>query len=675
MKEISLFRKPLRKNRRWFFFQSLHSRMFISFLIIVLIPTLLISYNSFRISSDVLNTNLENELMTARNVFEKRIIQKEVKQLESTVISKAEDELTREAIKSRNMISLLSIFSQSFMNKNELSFVEIQDTTGKKITGRGNRPSGFVPITEEVFKHVMKTRISFNEIGSSENGIYICTYQPVSDPKVQDLVTGMLVMGRTLTQGYWISLARDLNTEFLLFDRDGQLITSSFPELEMSLEIAEIHFNEEDDVFWFEDEIKSRRYKLMVFPLTNFYDEAFAYLALAKEETAIYNTARGIMNSVLLYAMVGLIIALFLAFFLTRSISKPIKKLIAVVDTISRGDLTEEIEIKSHDEISHLADRINHMVYSLRKIVREVMESSNQVSAFAQELAASTEEASAVTEEVTATTEKITNDTLEQTERTNRTSLIITEISSSINEVANRTQEVASKSLAAREYMEKGQQSIKKLLESIEKISDIVRQSANTVAELDQRSTEIGQIIELISEIAEQTDMLALNAAIEAARAGEHGRGFAVVAEEVRKLATQSNIAATNISEILKKIQLETQNAARIMNHGLQILEEGNRTIAHTEETFADVIEAVKASADASNSIALSTEGQREGSVKMIEAIEEIKNISAGTSTGAKIISQAVRELLGVIEGVSDSSRDLAEMAGVLNELIENFKI
>src|SRR5690554_5390778 len=123
--------------------------MFFSFLIIVLIPTLLISYNSFRISSDVLNTNLENELMTARNVFEKRIIQKEVKQLESTVISKAEDELTREAIKSRNMISLLSIFSQSFMNKNELSFVEIQDTTGKKITGRGNRPSGFVPITEE----------------------------------------------------------------------------------------------------------------------------------------------------------------------------------------------------------------------------------------------------------------------------------------------------------------------------------------------------------------------------------------------------------------------------------------------------------------------------------------------------------------------------------------------
>lgn len=674
MKGISLFRKPLRKNRRWFFFQSLHSRMFISFLIIVLIPTLLISYNSFRISSDVLNTNLENELMTARNVFEKRIIQKEVKQLESTVISKAEDELTREAIKSRNMISLLSIFSQSFMNKNELSFVEIQDTTGKKITGRGNRPSGFVPITEEVFKHVMKTRISFNEIGSSENGIYICTYQPVSDPKVQDLVTGMLVMGRTLTQGYWISLARDLNTEFILFDREGHLITSSFPELEKSLELDEVVLND-DDIFWFEDEINSLRYKLMVFPLTNFYNETFAYLALAKEETAIYNTARGIMNSVLLYAMVGLIIALFLVFFLTRSISKPIKKLIAVVDTISKGDLTEEIEIKSHNEISLLAERINHMVYSLKNIVREVMESSNQVSAFAQELAASTEEASAVTEEVTATTEKITNDTLEQTNRTNRTSLLITEISNSINEVANGAQEVASKSLSAREYMERGQESIKILLASIERISAIVQQSAGTVAELDQRSTEIGKIIELISEIAEQTDMLALNAAIEAARAGEHGRGFAVVAEEVRQLATQSNIAAANISEILKMIQAETRNAVQIMNQGLQILEDGNRTITNAEETFADVIEAVKLSADASNNIALATEEQREGSARMVEAIEEIKNISADTSAGARMISQAVRELLNVIEGVSDSSRDLAEMAGGLNELIENFKI
>lgn len=674
MKEISSFRKPFRKKKRLFSFNSLHSKKFFSFLIIVLIPTLLISYNSLRISSDVLNTNLENEILTARNIFEKRVLQKEVKQLESTVISKAEDELTREAIKSRNMISLLSIFSQSFMNKNELSFVEIQDTTGKKITGRGNRPSGFVPITEEVFKHVMKTRISFNEIGSSENGIYICTYQPVSDPKVQDIVTGMMLMGRTLTQGYWISLARDLNTEFILFDREGHLITSSFPELEKSLELDEVVLND-DDIFWFEDEINSLRYKLMVFPLTNFYNETFAYLALAKEETAIYNTARGIMNSVLLYAMVGLIIALFLVFFLTRSISKPIKKLIAVVDTISKGDLTEEIEIKSHNEISLLAERINHMVYSLKNIVREVMESSNQVSAFAQELAASTEEASAVTEEVTATTEKITNDTLEQTNRTNRTSLLITEISNSINEVANGAQEVASKSLSAREYMERGQESIKILLASIERISAIVQQSAGAVAELDQRSTEIGKIIELISEIAEQTDMLALNAAIEAARAGEHGRGFAVVAEEVRQLATQSNIAAANISEILKMIQAETRNAVQIMNQGLQILEDGNRTITNAEETFADVIEAVKLSADASNNIALATEEQREGSARMVEAIEEIKNISADTSAGARMISQAVRELLNVIEGVSDSSRDLAEMAGGLNELIENFKI
>ena len=674
MKEISSFRRPFRKKKRLFSFNSLHSKMFFSFLIIVLIPTLLISYNSLRISSDVLNTNLENEILTARNIFEKRVLQKEVKQLESTVISKAEDELTREAIKSRNMISLLGIFSQSYMNKNELTFVEIQDVNGRKITGRGNIPAGFVPITEDVFNHVIKTRISFNEIGRSENGIYICTYQPVSDPKVQDIVTGMMLMGRTLTQGYWISLARDLNTEFILFDREGHLITSSFPELEKSLELDEVVLND-DDIFWFEDEINSLRYKLMVFPLTNFYNETFAYLALAKEETAIYNTARGIMKSVTLYAILGLVIALFLDLLLARSISKPIKKLISIVDTISKGDLTEEIEIKSHNEISLLAERINHMVYSLKNIVREVMESSNQVSAFAQELAASTEEASAVTEEVTATTEKITNDTLEQTNRTNRTSLLITEISNSINEVANGAQEVASKSLSAREYMERGQESIKILLASIERISAIVQQSAGTVAELDQRSTEIGKIIELISEIAEQTDMLALNAAIEAARAGEHGRGFAVVAEEVRQLATQSNIAAANISEILKMIQAETRNAVQIMNQGLQILEDGNRTITNAEETFADVIEAVKLSADASNNIALATEEQREGSARMVEAIEEIKNISADTSAGARMISQAVRELLNVIEGVSDSSRDLAEMAGGLNELIENFKI
>jgi len=192
-------------------------------------------------------------------------------------------------------------------------------------------------------------------------------------------------------------------------------------------------------------------------------------------------------------------------------------------------------------------------------------------------------------------------------------------------------------------------------------IADVVRKSAETVKELGQSSDQIGEIAQVIDDIADQTNLLALNAAIEAARAGEQGRGFAVVADEVRKLAERTTKATKEIAEMIKKIQKDTSGAVASMNRGEEEVEKGKQSALKAGDSLKEIIKGAESVVDLVNQVAAASEEQSSTAEEISKNIESINNVT--------------NESAGGIQQIAHASEDLNRLTLNLQDLISNFKI
>ena len=195
------------------------------------------------------------------------------------------------------------------------------------------------------------------------------------------------------------------------------------------------------------------------------------------------------------------------------------------------------------------------------------------------------------------------------------------------------------------------------------------------IKDLDSKSAEIGKIIEVITGIADQTNLLALNAAIEAARAGEHGKGFAVVADEVRKLAELSRQSASQISGLIEVIQKETHQVVEMMNKGTVEISEGTQLVEETGRTFDQILKSIEnVSSEIQEVSAISEE--MSASVQQVNAsIEEVTKIARDSVSSTAEIASATEEQLASMEEVASSSASLANLAENLREMVGKFKI
>lgn len=385
-------------------------------------------------------------------------------------------------------------------------------------------------------------------------------------------------------------------------------------------------------------------------------------------------------NEILRYTAVAMLIVVLggivITFFLVNRIANPILLMVERANELSQGDFRDkEKRIHTKDEVGKLADALSNLRINVRDMLLSIKESSDKLHSASEELTANAEQSAQTSNQVACSVSNVAVTADTQLDLANKANEVVQDIATSIHEVLINTKIVSESAQKTAVSANEGEDALKKVTTQMDVIAVKTKDTATVIKQLEDKSLQIGKIVDVISDISAQTNLLALNAAIEAARAGESGKGFSVVAEEVRKLAEQSQNAANQITTLIEEVQNQTDQAVIFMNDGEREVEEGAKVVHVAEKSFEEIMLMILDMTQKMEQIYGGIEGITVQANEVVQSVEKISKETKTTSEETQTISAATEEQSASTEEIAASSERLAQMAEELQESIKRFQI
>ncbi|PAQ15769.1 chemotaxis protein [Bacillaceae bacterium SAOS 7] len=398
-------------------------------------------------------------------------------------------------------------------------------------------------------------------------------------------------------------------------------------------------------------------------------------LGLDEDADFISDLENNLMIICIGLSVLFIVVSYFVSRFISRKISKPINELVGFTKLVASGDLTKEISIESNDETGQLATSFSQMQQQLKDTLQHVTTTSDHVVSASGDLSQSVGQVTEVINQISTTIQEVAANSDTVTSGAIQNQAAIQEISEGILDISKSTVNVTDETLEASTEAEQGNKAIQEAVEGIEAINASAKSSMEVTQQMNQRSNEVGNITQMITNISDQINLLALNAAIEAARAGEYGKGFAVVAEEIRHLAEQSATSASEISKLINEMQADSNESVLSISKVVEEIDKETTAIRHAGDTFQKISLLISNITGKMQSVAATVEEISAGSEQVLKTTNMTVQSLEETSDYTQTVAASMEEQSASMEEMLGTANQLLEMAEHLKGQISHFKI
>jgi methyl-accepting chemotaxis protein len=649
---------------------SIKNRLVISFLIILLVPTLMVGFMSYKNAKEEIRNRIFLSSEANIQLLNKFLNSKlEPKIYDANYFSEVFSSASYSETEVQNTLKKLQQYSG--LHEEAVS-VYVGTNSGEMILYPEQKmPDGFDPRERPWYKDAMassgKPVFTNPYVDAASGDLLVTVAKAVEDGSGVFAIDLSLQELKKLTDS--IQIGEKGYTAILGTDESFIVHPTEKAGTKASGEWTSTVFNKENGHLSYEYNGIEKEMEFFTNELTGW--KIIGAMDLSEVTEAAQPILFGTFTIVGLFIILGVV----LSYFIIRSIARPIRELSEITEKVADGDLTQVYTVRRNDEVGILGTSFNNMVFALKDLITQVGEKSDLLASSSEQLNASSEQNNHATEQVANAIQEVASGTENQRNIVHQSTEVVKEMSESIDKIMLNAHQVAETAGEANKVVTDGEQSIQTSIQQMKNINDTVTDLGKVIHTLGTRSHEISQIVDVISQIAAQTNLLALNAAIEAARAGEHGKGFAVVADEVRKLAEQSAKSTESIRHLISSIQADTNTAVVSMEKGTDEVEKGIAIVDHAGASFREIQQFVDNVTTQIHEVSASMEEMGQGAKQVVEFVSRIEEITAGVNSESQEVSAATEQQLASMQEIAASAASLSSMAEELQDSVKKFKI